>query len=437
MRGSIRKRCQCRDTHGQQIKSCRKNHGSWSYTLDTGTGKQRKQITRSGYRTRDEAQEALTATLNAHNTGTWTNDTGLTVNDWLTQWLAEARRRGMSPKTIAGYHQHIRDTWSPTLGNLRLRDLRRSHVEQVIGQLIKPTSSRGATGNIGRRVERRSAATVDGYRRTLRAALAAAVRRDLILINPAVGRIDALPRPEVEHELVIWEPHQTAQFLTHVAVDRLAALYELAAYTGLRRAELCGLRWTDLDPDGSGLTVRQTLLEMSRREIPADAQACPTCDAQHVGRFFKQPKSRAGRRWIPLAPPAQTALAQHQIRQSKDRTEFGPDYTDHGLIFALPDGNPLRPGSVTTAFEAHVRACGLPKIRLHDTRHGACSLMLAGNVPLPVVQMIMGHSSPAVTQRVYAHVMRTATADQISTASELLTKHRRGQSVSKTAESDS
>ncbi|MGL5830450.1 MAG: tyrosine-type recombinase/integrase, partial [Angustibacter sp.] len=98
------------------------------------------------------------------------------------------------------------------------------------------------------------------------------------------------------------------------------------------------------------------------------------------------------------------------------------------LVFALPDGDPLRPGSVTTAFEAHVRTCGLPPIRLHDTRHGACSLMLAGGVPLPVVQMILGHSSPAVTQRIYAHVMRKATAEQVAAATELLTAHRREES---------
>ena len=94
-------------------------------------------------------------------------------------------------------------------------------------------------------------------------------------------------------------------------------------------------------------------------------------------------------------------------------------------MFCDPTGLPLRPGSVTLAFEARIRACDLPAIRLHDTRHGACSLLLAGGVPIEVVQMILGHASPDVTRRVYAHVMRKVTAAQVEKATELLTQHRR------------
>ncbi len=143
-----------------------------------------------------------------------------------------------------------------------------------------------------------------------------------------------------------------------------------------------------------------------------------------MGRYIKAPKSRAGQRWVPLAPPAQEALADHRRKQDADRADFAGDYFDHGLVFALPDGDPLRPDSVTTSFKASAKTCGLPPIRLHDTRHGACSLMLAGGVPLPVVQMILGHASPAVTQRVYAHVMRQSAAAQVSAAADLLTRHR-------------
>jgi len=89
------------------------------------------------------------------------------------------------------------------------------------------------------------------------------------------------------------------------------------------------------------------------------------------------------------------------------------------------DGTPLRPGGVTAAFEVHVRDCGLPVIRLHDTRHGACSLLLAGGIPIEIVQMILGHSSPEVTRKVYAHLIRKVAAVQVETATELLTKHRR------------
>jgi integrase len=169
--------------------------------------------------------------------------------------------------------------------------------------------------------------------------------------------------------------------------------------------------------------VRQTIVEITRAQASAAERACPVCGVEHVGRLFKAPKSRAGRRWVPLATPAQKALARHRTEQQEEREFFGDDYSDHDLIFCEADGSPLRPGSVTVAFEAHVRACAIKVIRLHDTRHGACSLLLAGGVPMEGVQKILGHSSPAVTRKIYAHIMRKATAEQVE--AELLTKHRR------------
>jgi len=284
---------------------------------------------------------------------------------------------------------------------------------------------------VGRRVSRRSAATVDGYRRTIRAALSAAQRRGLIAVNPAVGRMDAIPDRALA-ELTIWEPHQTARFLERVTGDRLAALYELASYAGLRRAELCGLRWSDLDDDGAGLMVRQAIVEAAGKDIAPHDRICPSCARQHTSLLVKRPKSRAGHRWVPRVGAARQARAVRRQTVDVERAGCGSRYRDHGLVVCQVNGDPLRPGGVTCAFEAHVKACGLPLIRLHDTRHGACSLLLAGGVPIEVVQMILGHSSPAVTRLVYAHVMRKATTAQVEAAADLTDRHRRGQSADRT-----
>jgi len=425
MRGSVYKRCQCRDSDGRRVKRCRKAHGSWAFTIDAGaeprSGK-RRQVVRSGFRSRDEAQEAMNGELAALSVGTWTDDRNMTLGAWLDTWLSESSER-RAPKTMANYRGHVRDVWAPKLGHVRLRNLRRAHVEQVLQELAKPVNGDRRRGNVGRRVSTRRPRTIDGYRRTLRAALAAAQRRGLIAMNPAQGRIDAIPQAD-DVEQLIWEPEDTARFLEHVAEDRLSALYELAAYTGLRRAELCGLRWSDLDVDTAGLVVRQTLIEVSSKDIrPAD-RVCEICGAEHMGRLFKEPKSRAGRRWVPLAEPAQAALSAHRIAQMYDREMFGVNYSNHDLVFAEPDGRPLRPGNVTAAFEGHAKSCSLPMIELHAMRHGACSLMLAGGVPIEVVQMVLGHSSPTVTRAVYRHMLRRATADQVESATALLTRHR-------------
>lgn len=117
-------------------------------------------------------------------------------------------------------------------------------------------------------------------------------------------------------------------------------LYDLAAYSGLRRAELCGLRWSDIDPDGAGIQIRQTIIELSRGQARPVELTCPTCGREHVGQHFKRPKSRKGRRWVPLAPPAQEALIAHRAAQAQERAEFGGDYREHDLVFCYVDGDP-------------------------------------------------------------------------------------------------
>ena len=436
-RGSIHKRCQCRDQNGRQAKTCRKDHGSWWFKIESSpdavTGR-RRQTSRGGFGTKPEAEEAMTRTLHEVDRGSWVDDRGVTVGEWLTTWLDEAGGR-RAVKTMANYRGHVRDVWRPELGRLRLRDLRRHHIERVLADLGKPITATSGGGNVGRRVTRRSASTIEGYRRTIRAALSAAQRRGLIALNPAQGRMDSIPEAEAT-ELVIWEPEETARFLEHVGGDRLSALYELAAYAGLRRAELCGLRWSDLDDDGAGLVVRQTIVEAASKDLRSEDRICPTCGREHKSLLVKRPKSRAGTRWVPLVAAAQVALTVRRLAQHTEQSACGEGYADHELVFCQIDGNPLRPGSVTTAFEAHVRACGLPVIRLHDTRHGACSLLLAGGVPIEIVQLVLGHSSPAVTRRVYAHVMKKATAEQVEAASDLVTRHRRAQSAHKAPDDD-
>lgn len=377
--------------------------------------------------------------------GVWVDDRNLTLGSWLQTWLTLQEQAGRSPKTLANYRGHVRDVWDPCLGHVLLRDLRRIDLEQVLVDLLTPSRDDGAAhrcrsavlvrspvspgsvgqGNVGRRVDRRARDTVEGYRRTIRAALSVAQRRGLIAVNPAQGRLDALPAASSPApNLLAWEPAQIALFLEHVdrSGDRLAALYEVAAYTGLRRGELCGLRWSDLDEDAGGLTVRHNLVEVARGSVPAVQRVCPICETEHTGLVVKDPKSRAGNRWVPLAQPARSALRQHRHAQDTDRRQ--PSYREHDLMFCTPNGDPLRPGRVSARFAEHVRTSGLPMIRLHDLRHSACSLLLAGGVPIEVVQMILGHAHPATTRRIYAHLIRETTAAQVEQATDLLTRHR-------------
>lgn len=147
------------------------------FILDTGydpdTGR-RRQVRRSGFRTRDDATEAMTRELSALDRGTWTDDHGLRLREWLDQWLEEFADRGRSLKTLALYRSHIDSFWRPQLGHVRLRDLRRSHIETGHPSAHPASDGSRTAGNTGRYVQRRSPTTIDGYRRTLRSALSAA-----------------------------------------------------------------------------------------------------------------------------------------------------------------------------------------------------------------------------------------------------------------------
>jgi integrase len=282
-------------------------------------------------------------------------------------------------------------------------------------------------GRGGRRVEQRSGRTIDGVRRTLRAALGAARRRGLITVNPAEGRLDAMPRIG-RADTSWWQPEQVAAFLASVQADRLAALYEVAAFAGPRRGELLGLRWADVDPDGRGLTVRWSLSGV------AGEHPCSVCNASHTGRRFKAPKTDAGARWVPLVDSTREALLAH--RAAQERQQWGEAYEDHSLVFAAEDGTPLRPATISKTFHARADEAGLPRIRLHDMRHGAASLMLAAGVPAEQVALVLGHASPSLTRAVYAHALREPARRGAEAAAALVRPAERAHSVHSQGGSD-
>ena len=219
-RGSVTKTCPHGVTGTANRPACRVKHGSWGYVIPVGknpaTGRP-VQKRRRGFTTRDEAEQAMTAELASLDAGTWVDDQGVTVADWLDQWLGIVTAAGLSPKTLANYRGHVRDVWKPTVGDVRLRDLRRHHVETV----LRPYAGRAAS-------------TIDGYRRTIRAALTEARAHQLVVVNVAEGRMRAIPASD-RAQVVVWEPEQTAAFLVLARSHRtLAALFEVAAHTGMR-----------------------------------------------------------------------------------------------------------------------------------------------------------------------------------------------------------
>jgi integrase len=232
----------------------------------------------------------------------------------------------------------------------------------------------------------------------LRSALNTAVKRRLIPYSPA-DHIELAP--ENPRRPKPWTLEECQTFLRDIAEDRLANLYHLILFTGMRRGEAIGLRWEDVDLDRALLSVEQQITEVHGRSV--------------VGT----PKTKRGTRDIPIDANTAALLRRHQEMQHVERTEWGPAWNDAGLLFTREDGRSLRPEYATRHFQALAERAGLPPIRLHDLRHTNASLALRAGVEMKVVSERLGHSQISVTADLYTHVHDTvgrAAADKIAGA---------------------
>ena len=240
-----------------------------------------------------------------------------------------------------------------------------------------------------------SVASVKLAHRILHRAFADAVRWNLIAVNPASGV--RAPRGEPK-EMTVWTAEEARRFLDAMADDRLIALWTVALHTGLRRGELAGLRWTDVDLRGGTLTVAQ------QRTTANHAIVVTT------------PKAKSQRQLL-LAPATVAALKGHRQRQRQERMALGPAWSDSKYVFVDQAGVEYHPHRFTKMFGDAVKRAGVPKIRLHDTRHTMATLALEAGVHPKVVQEQLGHSAIAVTLDTYSHVpqaVRRDSADKIA-----------------------
>ena len=181
---------------------------------------------------------------------------------------------------------------------------------------------------------------------------------------------------------------QLRTFIDSVRADRLFAAWLLATTTGMRRGELLGLRWRDVDLDAETASIRQ-IRTIARYEV-----------------LTLTPKTDKGSRTIALDPQTVVVLRSYRVAQMEERLLLGPGYRDSGdLVFTREDGSLIHPERFSASFRQHCARSGLPVIRLHDVRHSYVTALLSEGVPLKVVSQRVGHASPMVTMTIYQHVL--------------------------------
>jgi integrase len=363
--------------------------GTWSYRLDLGIDEngRRGQKQVGGFRTKKGAQAALNDALSAIQHGTYVAPSRQTLGAFLDMWI-EGARNELALTSWTGYRDMIRRWITPHLGSKRLVELTPIDVKVWHSALL----DHGGVG--GRPLSVRS---VQYAHRVLHRALADAVRWNLIPINPASGA----RAPRVQRaELTVWTSDEAARFLRHVANERLSALWVLALHTGMRRGELAGLRWKDVDLDDGTLTVAQQRTNANHEVVIA------------------APKGRSQRQ-IVLAPATVAALRQHRAEQLRERLALGEAWADTGYIFVEEAGQPYHPHSYLTMFRRACARADVPPIRLHDLRHTMATLALQAGVHPKVVQEQLGHSAINVTMDVYSHVPQAVRRDSARTIAAL------------------
>jgi integrase len=354
----------------------RGDSGSWAvfYERPRSADGKRRQTSKSGFATKREAEEFLTAKLREIDAGEHLEPSAATVEQFLTgEWLPSLTTRGLKLTTIDSYRMIVRTRIVPQIGQARLQKLSAAQIDVMYGALLK----RGL-----------SARSVRLTHTTLRKALKDGVRWGLLTRNPtdqAEPPAAKLAKADARRARNTWTGDQLRRFLDSTAGDRDAAAWVLLATTGMRRGELLGLRWQDIDLDGKRARIEQTLVRVGRRTE------------------VQTPKTEGSARTVPLVPQAVEALRAHRARQAQEQLLAGRNYLDSGLVFRREDGTPVRPNAFTKRFEHRITQAGLPRIRLHDLRHSFATLALRAGEHPKLVQEILGHASVSITLDIYSH----------------------------------
>jgi integrase len=369
--------------------------GRWegaAYVLTAGGTFKRVRVYGRSY---DDARKSLTKLVEQSDQGIPIASQSWTVAEYLTYWLEHIVKAERRPKTYQGYEGVVRLHLIPGLGKKRLNKLGAQDV-RVFMTRVRNECQCCKHGWDAERDEpqccalkggqccasKLSVRMVQSIHAVLRNALQCAVREEVLPRNVAKLVTVTVPKYKVNRGLTVTEARRV---LKVAADERLYALYVLALCLGLRRGELLGLRWSDIDLDAESLEVMVSL-----QRVAGALRLVP-------------PKTDDSAGTIPLPPICVKALRDHAERQAAERVNAGMDWENHGLVFPSRLGTPMEPDNLRRSWGRICKSAGITNVRFHDIRHTCVSLLLDLKVPPHIVREIAGHSDIEVTMTIYAH----------------------------------
>jgi integrase len=342
---------------------------SWTAIVDLPadptTGKRRQK--RVTARTKKEVELEVAKLIGKAQTG-FTDAGKVTVGEFLDNWLASVGP-SLRPSTVRRYRDVVRLHITSQIGSLRLSRLTPSDVQCLYANRLE--------GGL-------SSTSLHHVHAILHRALDQGVKWGLLARNVT----DAVDPPRRQSPAMqVWSATDAARVLATANGDALEALWHLALTTGMRRGELLGLRWSDIDLNAGTLSVRRTLSRGSTSRLENG-----------------EPKTVAGRRRVALPASSVERLRRRAIKQKELWLAVGPGYGDRDLVFATVNGTHIHPNTLSRAYRKLIERAGVPRIRFHDLRHTSATLLLANGEHPKVVQERLGHASISETLDRYSHV---------------------------------
>ncbi len=362
----------------------------YQLTADTGYVDGKRKQLRRRYVTEKEARSALAEALGQVSAGTYVHPSTVTVEQACADWLLS--RHKIKPTTAAGYEYVLQPVRSE-LGQKPVQKLTRRDIDDLLRKL-QAGGLRRPDGKLRKRWSPRSC----NYMVTaLRQVLAQLVAEGHLTRNVAL-LVDRVPGKAQRFETFTAEQVQIV--LDGVSNDRNRHAWHMAL-AGLRRGEIAGQRWADVDLANKVIHIGRTRVDVRGRAVDQT-----------------EPKTESAARPLPIPDGLLAELKAAKARQAAEKLAMGDAYSDHGYVVCNEAGEPYHPSTLTKLWSAAIRSLDVPQVRLHDARHTCATLMHLQNVPIAMVAAWLGHTDVSFTLRTYVH----AQPDALLEAAQSLTR---------------
>lgn len=359
MKGSVFKRGK---TYSIDVKLNKTDDGKWN------------RVRKGGFRTKKEAEAYLTELIAKANKGEYAMYDNMTVKAFLELWLEQYCRHNLKPSTFANRKNLVDARIIPSIGQYYVNDLKPIHFTNFYTEM----ANKGYKSDY-----------IHTMHSTLRTAFKHALKWE-IASRYVMTNVDA-PKLEKRKQLETWTLEEASEFLSFTEAienDYRHIIYVLAIFTGMRKGEILGLRWQDIDWDRKTLQIVQTVYK-TLKNAPS----------------IQTPKTTGSTRSVSIPDNVLDELRVHKKKQLELRMKFGSVYRNNDLVCPRPDGAPMDPRGVNEHFEECVKKSGVKKIRFHDLRHSHATIMLKLGEHPKVVSERLGHRDVNITLNTYSHVL--------------------------------